>query len=64
MSTGQPIPLGPAAMRRMQMPLAFLSPRIVDAIANGNAPADLTVTSLTSTLPHNWAEQENKLGLV
>jgi site-specific DNA recombinase len=49
---------------RRLVPLAFLSPRIIDAIASGSAPADLTVTSLTSALPHNWAQQENKLGLV
>jgi site-specific DNA recombinase len=49
---------------RRLIPLAFLSPRIVDAIASGSAPADLTVISLTSVLPHKWAEQENKLGMV
>jgi site-specific DNA recombinase len=49
---------------RRLMRLACLSPRLVDAIANGNAPAHLTVTLLTSTLPHNWAEQENKFGMV
>ena len=45
-----------------QVPLAYLSPRIVEAIANGTAPADLTVTSLARALPHGWAEQEQKLG--
>jgi site-specific DNA recombinase len=49
---------------RCLAPLAFLSPRIVEAIANGTAPAHLTVTSLTSALPHNWTGQENKLGMV
>jgi site-specific DNA recombinase len=44
--------------------LACLSPRLIDAIANGNAPAHLTVTLLTSALPHNWAEQENKFGMI
>jgi site-specific DNA recombinase len=48
---------------RFLAPLAFVSPRIVDAIANGNAPADLTVSSLARTLPHSWAEQETKLGI-
>jgi hypothetical protein len=27
------------------------------------APADLTVTSLARTLPHSWAEQEQRLGI-
>ena len=44
--------------------LAFVSPRIVEAIANGSAPADLTVTSLTSALPHSWTSQEKKYGVV
>jgi hypothetical protein len=41
-------------------PLAFVSPRIVEAIANGSAPADLTVTSLTSALPRGWTKQEKE----
>ena len=44
-------------------PLAFVSPRIVEAIANGNAPSDLTVTMLARALPHGWAAQEHKLGI-
>jgi hypothetical protein len=31
---------------------------LVEAIANGNAPADLTVTMLARALPHGWAAQE------
>jgi hypothetical protein len=31
---------------RYLAPLAFVSPRIIEAIANGNAPADLTVSTL------------------
>jgi site-specific DNA recombinase len=46
------------------VPLAFLSPRVIDAITSGSAPVDLTVTSLTSALPHSWEAQENKLGMV
>jgi site-specific DNA recombinase len=41
---------------RYLAPLAFVSPRIIEAIANGNAPADLTVSTLARTLPHSWAE--------
>ncbi len=48
---------------RYLAPLAYLSPRIVEAIANGTAPADLTVTSLARALPHSWAEQEQRLGI-
>jgi hypothetical protein len=39
---------------------AFVSPRIVEAIANGSAPADLTM--LARSLRHGWAAQEHKLG--
>jgi site-specific DNA recombinase len=40
------------------MPLAFLSPRIVGAIADGTAPTGLTVSGLARSLPHKWIEQE------
>ena len=45
---------------RLLAPLAFLSPRIVAAIIDGTAPADLTVTSLARALPYSWAEQESR----
>jgi site-specific DNA recombinase len=48
---------------RYLVPLAFVSPRIIEAIANGNASADLTVSTLARALPHGWAEQERKLGI-
>jgi DNA invertase Pin-like site-specific DNA recombinase len=48
---------------RLLLPLAFLSPRIVSAVLDGTAPADLTVTTLTRALPWSWAEQERRLGL-
>jgi hypothetical protein len=48
---------------RLLAPLAFLSPRIIAAIADGTAPADLTVTGLAKALPHSWAEQERRIGL-
>jgi len=48
---------------RFLAPLAFLSPRIIEAIANGSAPADLTVSTLARTLPHRWADQEMKFGI-
>jgi site-specific DNA recombinase len=44
-------------------PLGLVSPRIVEAIANGSAPADLTVSSLARALPHRWAAQEHKFGI-
>jgi site-specific DNA recombinase len=49
-------------VRRLAV-LAFLSPRIVRAIADGTAPADLTVSRLTQALPHSWSTQEQTLGL-
>ena len=45
---------------RRLAPLAFVSPRIVEAIANRCAPADLTVTSLTSALPRSRTKQEKR----
>jgi site-specific DNA recombinase len=47
---------------RFLAPLAFLSPRIVRAIIDGNAPRGLTVRELAKTLPYSWAEQERRLG--
>ncbi|HEX9170233.1 MAG TPA: recombinase family protein [Roseiarcus sp.] len=47
---------------RFLAPLAYLSPRIIEAIAEGRAPADLTVTRLVRNLPIVWAEQEKQLG--
>ena len=48
---------------RLLAPLAFLSPRIIAAIMDGTAPADLTVTGLAKALPYSWAEQEQRIGL-
>jgi site-specific DNA recombinase len=47
---------------RLLAPLAFVSPRIIAAIADGTAPADLTVTGLAKALPYLWAEQEQDVG--
>jgi hypothetical protein len=44
-------------------PLAFLSPRIIAAIVDGTALADLTVTGLANILPYSWIEQEQRVGL-
>jgi hypothetical protein len=48
---------------RFLAPLAFLSPRIVAAIANGDVPAGATVSALVRSLPFNWAEQERRFVL-
>lgn len=48
---------------RRLAPLAFLSPRIIQAIADGVAPAGLTVSWLTKSLPHAWSAQEQMFGL-
>jgi site-specific DNA recombinase len=47
---------------RLLVPLAFLSPRIVAAIVDGTAAADLTVTGLAKALPYSWGEQERRIG--
>jgi DNA polymerase (family 10) len=49
-------------VRRLAV-LAFLSPKIVAAIIDETAPADLTVTSLTQALPHCWTAQEQMFGV-
>jgi len=46
---------------RLLAPLALLSPRIIAAIADGTAPADLTVTGLAKALPYSWVEQERSI---
>ena len=43
---------------RFLAPLAFVSPVVVRAIADGRAPADLTITSLVRSLPLEWVAQE------
>ena len=47
------------------LPLAFLSPRIIEAILEGRQPPDLTVVGLTRRidLPLLWSVQERALGL-
>jgi hypothetical protein len=48
---------------RLLAPLAFTSPRIISAIAEGTVAADLTITGLARALPYSWAEQERSIGL-
>ena len=45
---------------RLLAPLAFVAPRIIAAISDGVAPADLTVTRLAKALAYSWAEQEGQ----
>jgi site-specific DNA recombinase len=47
---------------RLLAPLAYVSPRIVSALLDGTAPADLTLTNLARALPYCWAEQERRVG--
>jgi site-specific DNA recombinase len=49
---------------RRLAPLAFLSPRLILAIADGDAPAGLTVSRLTQALPHAWSAQKQMLGIL
>jgi hypothetical protein len=46
---------------RLLAPLAFIAPRIVAMIADGTAPAGLTVTGLAKVFPYSWAQQEARL---
>ena len=47
------------------LPLAFLSPRTVEAIVAGRQPAQLSTKDLMTrvALPHDWAAQHRLLGL-
>jgi site-specific DNA recombinase len=47
---------------RLLVPLAFVSPRIIAALIDGTASADLTITGLARALPHSWTEQEPQIG--
>jgi site-specific DNA recombinase len=47
---------------RFLAPLAYLSPRIIEAIAEGRAPVDVTVTRLVRNLPAVGADQDKQLG--
>ena len=47
---------------RLLLPLALVSPRIVSALLDGTAPADLTVATLARKLPYSWIEQERRVG--
>jgi len=47
---------------RLLLPLALVSPRIVSALLDGTAPADLTVATLARKLPYSWTEQERRVG--
>jgi site-specific DNA recombinase len=48
---------------RLLAPLAFVSPRVIAAIADGTAPADLTVTGLAKRLSYSWAKQEQRISI-
>ncbi len=46
---------------RYLAPLAYLSPRIIEAIADGRARAGLAIRRLARRLPLDWSEQERCL---
>jgi site-specific DNA recombinase len=48
---------------RLLASLAFTSPRIIAALIDGTARADLTVAGFARALPHSWADQERQFGL-
>lgn len=51
--------LGVNYVRRLAS-LAYVSPRIVEAIADGRTPGGLTPTSLLRELPLSWIDQETR----
>ena len=54
----------PASEVSRQLPLAFLSPRIVDAILQGRQPADLTAKALQhmGEILADWNRRAKALG--
>ncbi len=44
---------------KLLAPLACVSPRIIEALADGRPIAELTVTALAKSLPISWTEQED-----
>ena len=54
----------PNYVRRLTR-LAFLAPRIVEAIVAGHQPPELTAKALTERieLPRLWSEQEHAVGI-
>jgi site-specific DNA recombinase len=55
----------PNYVRRLTR-LAFLSPRIVEAIVAGHQPPELTAKALTERIqiPLLWSEQERTVGII
>ncbi len=54
--------IGVRHVRRLA-PLAFLSPKIIQALASDERSSGLSVSRLTLALAHSWAEQEKMFGL-
>jgi hypothetical protein len=54
----------PNYVRRLTR-LAFLAPRIVEAIASGHQPLELTAKALTerTKIPLLWGEQQRAIGI-
>jgi site-specific DNA recombinase len=48
---------------RLLTPLAFLSPKMIKAIADGRVSRDLTVSTLARALPPIWSHQETQFGV-
>lgn len=48
---------------RRLLPLAFLSPRLVTQVVNGQYPADLTLERLLGSIKLDWRDQANALGI-
>jgi hypothetical protein len=44
---------------RLLMPLAFIPPRRLAAIIDGNAPHDATVTALAHAVPYRWEQSSD-----
>lgn len=60
------MPRAPPSYITRLLPIGFLAPNILQAIAQGKQPMSLTVQKLltTGTPPFVWADQERVLGFV
>ena len=43
---------------KLLAPLAYVSPRLIEALVDGRPVSNMTITSLARSLPLSWAEQE------
>jgi hypothetical protein len=48
---------------RLLLPLAFASPPLIEALANGAATSGIGITNLAQYLPNSWANQQRLIAV-